>query len=41
MGMHDWASWGMDMGWVGILFWAIVILAIVALIKYIFSGSNR
>ncbi len=41
MDMHDWGSWGMGFGWMGILFWIIVILAIVALVKYIFSGPGR
>jgi len=41
MDMHDWGSWGMGMGWAGILFWIIVILAIVALVKYILSGPGR
>jgi|GEM_PF-2978662 len=35
--MHGW--WGM--GGLGILFWILVVLAIAALVKYLFFGSRR
>jgi hypothetical protein len=33
-------DWGMGFGWMGILFWVVVILAVVALIKYLFTGPR-
>jgi hypothetical protein len=33
--MHDGMGWGM--GWAGLLFWAILILVIAALLKYLFG----
>jgi hypothetical protein len=44
MGWHDGAmgwSWGGGMFGIGILFWIVLILAIAALIKYLFSGSRK
>jgi hypothetical protein len=35
-GMGSW--WGM--GWMGILFWVVLILAIAALLKYLFGRSD-
>ncbi len=35
-GMSGWWGWGM--GWMGILFWIVLILAIAALVKYL-SGK--
>jgi hypothetical protein len=36
-GVHGW--WGM--GGLGILFWILVVLAIAALVKYLFFDSRR
>lgn len=36
-GMHGW--WGM--GGVGILFWILLLLAIAALVKYLFFDNRR
>jgi hypothetical protein len=33
--MHDGMSWGM--GWVGLLFWVVLILVVAALLKYLFG----
>ena len=33
--------WGEGRGWMGILFWIVLILAIGALIKYLFGGKPR
>lgn len=33
-------SWGWGMGWMGILFWIVLILAVVALIRYLFGKSG-
>jgi hypothetical protein len=38
-GMSGW-GWGMGFGWMGILFWVVLILALVALIKYLFGKSR-
>ena len=37
--MHDggYMSWGMGFGWMGILFWIVLILAVVVLAKYLFG----
>lgn len=32
-------GWGM--GWMGILFWVVLILALAALIKYLFGTSDK
>ena len=29
------------MGWMGLLFWAVLILAIAALAKYLFGGTGK
>lgn len=38
--MHDWMNgdwgWGFGHGLFGLLFWAVIILALAALIKYVF-----
>lgn len=31
---------GWNMGWMGLLFWAVVILVVAALIKYLSSGPR-
>jgi len=36
----DMNGWGMGFGWMGILFWIVVILAVAALIKYLFTGPR-
>jgi hypothetical protein len=36
--MGGW-SWGM--GWMGIVFWLVLILGVAALIKYLFGGKSR
>ena len=33
----DMSGWGM--GWMGVLFWGVLILVIAALIKYLFGGK--
>jgi len=33
-------AWGWGMGWMGILFWIVLILAVAALIKYLFGGPR-
>lgn len=38
-GMSGW-GWGMGFGWMGILFWIVLILALAALIKYLFGKSG-
>ncbi len=38
-GMSGW-SWGMGFGWMGILFWIVLILALAVLIKYLFGKSG-
>jgi len=35
--MHDGSMWMFGMGWVGVLFWLALILAIAALIKCLIS----
>jgi hypothetical protein len=30
-------SWGMGFGWMGILFWIVLILAVAALARYLFG----
>jgi len=37
----DMGDWGWGMGWMGLLFWAVLILAIAALAKYLFGGSGK
>ncbi len=37
MNMGD---WGIGHGWMGLLFWIVVILAIAALVKYLSSGPR-
>ena len=37
MGGMEMDDWGMGFGWMGILFWIVVILAVAALIKYLFT----
>jgi len=43
--MHDSGDWhwGFDFGhWtLGMLFWLLVVLALVALVKYLFTGKNK
>jgi hypothetical protein len=35
---HDgYMSWGMGFGWMGILFWIVLILAVAALARYLFG----
>jgi hypothetical protein len=41
VGGVDMSGWGMGFGWMGILFWIIVVLAIAALVKYIFFSGPR
>jgi hypothetical protein len=41
MDMSDSMGWGMGFGWMGILFWVVVILAIPALLKYLFMKPRR
>lgn len=36
----DMSGWGMGFGWMGILFWIIVILVIAALVKYLIMGPR-
>lgn len=39
--MHDWGmGFGMGFGWMGILFWIVLILVIAALIKYLLGGPR-
>ena len=38
-GMNGW-GWGMGFGWMGILFWIVLILGVAALIKYLFGKSG-
>lgn len=33
-------GWGWGMGWMGIVFWLVLILAVAAFIKYIFGGKS-
>ncbi len=33
-------GFGMGFGWMGLLFWGVVILAIVALVKYLMSSKK-
>lgn len=43
MMMGDWGGWGWGMGFGGIfmiLFWAVIILGIVALVKWLFSAGG-
>jgi len=35
--MHDGSMWTYGMGWAGVLFWLVLILALAALIKYLIS----
>lgn len=37
----DMGNWGWGMGWMGILFWLVLILVIAALAKYLFGGSGK
>ena len=37
---HDGMGGAWGMGWMGILFWIVLILAVAALIKYLFSKSG-
>jgi len=37
--MSGW-GWGMVFGWMGILFWIVLILALAVLIKYLFGKSG-
>ncbi len=39
--MMDGFGMGFGFGWMGILFWVLVILAIAALIKYLLSGRGK
>lgn len=35
---HDgYMNWGMGFGWMGILFWIVLILVLAALVKYLFG----
>ncbi len=34
-------GWGMGFGWMGLLFWAVLILSIVALVKYLLGKSGK
>ena len=38
-GMSGWGG-GMGFGWMGILFWIVLILALAVLIKYLFGKSG-
>jgi len=38
--MHDGSMWTFGMGWVGLLFWLVLILAVAALIKYLFGRGD-
>lgn len=40
MGYDGMSGWGWGMGWMGILFWIVLILVIAALIKYLFGKSG-
>jgi hypothetical protein len=38
---HDgFMSWGMGFGWMGILFWVVLILALAAIVKYVFGRPD-
>lgn len=37
----DMGDWGWGMGWMGLLFWVVLILAIAALAKYLFGRSGK
>lgn len=40
-GMNGWGwGWGMGFGWMGILSWIVLILAVAALIKYLFAKPD-
>lgn len=34
-------GWGMGYGWMAALFWVVVLLAIAALVKYLFFDNRR
>lgn len=34
------SGWGMGFGWMGLLFWIVLILAVAALIKYLFGSRG-
>ncbi len=39
--MHEGDMWGWGMGWVGLLFWIVLILLAAVAVKYLLGGSGR